>query len=89
MRQKAPPESPAGIETRNKLLALQTENREEKNSTITDNSLFFIQMENVKIKRMLSYLENKVKIKKKRSRGCVAKMIKNNINKAPQTRKNL
>ena len=40
---KAPPESPTGIVTRTKFLALQTENREEKNSTITDdNSLFFI-----------------------------------------------
>ena len=66
---KAPPESPTGIVTRNKFLALQTENREEKNSTITDdNSLFFIQMENIKMKRKLSYLENKMK--EKQNRGC-------------------
>ena len=64
-----PSESPTGIVTRNKFPALKTENREEKNSTITDdNSLFFIQMENVKMKRKLCYLENKVK--EKQSRGC-------------------
>ena len=58
---KAPPESPTGLATKNKFLALQTENREEKNSTITDeNGLFFLQMENVKMKRKLNYLENKV-----------------------------
>ena len=86
---KAPPELPTGIETRNKFLALQTENREEKNSTITDdNSLFFIQMESVKMKRKLSYLENKVKKKNNKTDG-VAKTIKNDMNKVPQTRKKL
>ena len=66
---KASPEVPTGIVTRNKFLALQTENREESNSTITDdNSLFFIQMENIKKKRKLSYFENKVK--EKQNRGC-------------------
>ena len=66
---KAPPESPTGTVTRNKFLSLQTENREEKNSAVTDdNSLFFIQMENIRMERKLSYLENKVKEKQKRSR---------------------
>ena len=58
---KAPPESPTGLATKIKFFALQTENREEKNTTITDeNGLFFLQMENVKMKRKLNYLENKV-----------------------------
>ena len=56
---KSPPESRTGVVTRNKFLALQTENRGEKNSVITDdNKLFFIQMENVKMKRKLNYLNN-------------------------------
>ena len=37
---KATSESQIGTVTRNKFLALQTENREEKNSTVTDDNIY-------------------------------------------------